>query len=61
MVHGSNVSNHEDGAFAEIIAAKEGLMARIPNSLSFEEAATFGVGIGTVCMDSFSAPAGEDC
>lgn len=40
--------NHEDGAFAEHVAAKASVTAKIPDSMSFEEAATFGVGVTTV-------------
>lgn len=48
MVHGSNFSNHEDGAFAEHIAAKGDLQLKIPDYMSFEEAATLGAGMITV-------------
>ncbi|KZF20177.1 oxidoreductase-like protein [Xylona heveae TC161] len=48
FIHGSNSDNHEDGAFAEHIAAKGDLQIKIPDNLSFEEAATLGVGITTV-------------
>lgn len=43
-----NVVDHETGAFAEYILAKGGLQAKIPDSLSFEEASTLGLGIATV-------------
>lgn len=46
--HGSNGSQLEDGAFGEIIAAKAALQIVIPSNLSYEEAATLGVGITTV-------------
>ncbi|KAL7928993.1 GroES-like protein [Trichoderma chlorosporum] len=48
MVHGSNHSNHEDGAFAEHVAAKGDLQIKIPDYMTFEEAATLGAGIITV-------------
>jgi NADPH:quinone reductase-like Zn-dependent oxidoreductase len=41
--HGANRSNAEDGAFAEFIVAKGDTCMRIPDSMSFEEAATIGV------------------
>ncbi|KAK9366860.1 chaperonin 10-like protein [Lipomyces kononenkoae] len=47
FVHGSNSVQHEDGTFAEYIVAKGDLQMHIPDSLSFEEAATLGVGIVT--------------
>lgn len=43
-----NFSNHEDGAFAEHIAAKGDLQLKIPDYMSFEEAATLGAGMITV-------------
>ena len=46
-VHGANEFNHEDGAFAEQIAVKADLAYRIPESLSFEDASTVGVGLLT--------------
>ncbi|EKG14044.1 Alcohol dehydrogenase superfamily zinc-containing [Macrophomina phaseolina MS6] len=48
FVHGSNQDNHEDGSFAEHIAAKAALQLKVPSNLSMEEAATLGVGITTV-------------
>ncbi|KAB8205981.1 Alcohol dehydrogenase GroES-like domain protein [Aspergillus parasiticus SU-1] len=48
FVHGGNAVQHEDGAFAEYIVAKGDVQIRIPDNLSFQEAATLGVGISTV-------------
>lgn len=48
FVHGSNAVQPEDGAFAEYIVAKGDLQLKIPDNLSFEEAATIGVGFATV-------------
>ncbi|KAJ3076487.1 hypothetical protein HDU98_002931 [Podochytrium sp. JEL0797] len=48
VVHGSNASNHEDGAFGEIITAKGDIVSKIPDNLSFEEASSLGVGVFTV-------------
>jgi NADPH:quinone reductase-like Zn-dependent oxidoreductase len=38
----------EDGAFGETITAKGDIQIHIPDNMSFEEAATLGVGISTV-------------
>lgn len=46
--HGGNGDNQEDGSFAEYLVAKDGIFLRIPDSVSFEEAATLGVGISTI-------------
>lgn len=46
--HGSNSVYLEDGAFGEVITAKGDLQIHIPDNVSFEEAATLGVGISTV-------------
>lgn len=48
FAHGGNSVQPEDGAFAEYIVVKGDLQMPIPASLSFEEAATLGVGINTV-------------
>ncbi|RJE27154.1 oxidoreductase [Aspergillus sclerotialis] len=48
FVHGSNAVQPEDGAFAERIVAKGDVQMHIPDNLSFQEAATLGVGIITV-------------
>ncbi|UNI17153.1 hypothetical protein JDV02_003529 [Purpureocillium takamizusanense] len=48
FAHGSNAVQHEDGTFAEYIVVKGDLQIKVPENLSFEEAATLGVGITTV-------------
>ncbi|CAN6656469.1 hypothetical protein TRVA0_029S00386 [Trichomonascus vanleenenianus] len=48
VVHGANIHQKEDGAFAEYIVAKGDVQCKIPDNLSFEQAATLGVGISTV-------------
>ena len=48
FVPGCNQNQLEDGSFAEYIVAKTHLQMRIPESLSFQEAATLGVGVYTV-------------
>ncbi|KAK5996244.1 Trans-enoyl reductase ACTTS2 [Cladobotryum mycophilum] len=45
MIHGCNQSNHEDGSFAEYVAAKADIQMRIPDAMSFEDAATLGAGV----------------
>jgi len=55
MVHGGNKLQKEDGAFAEHIVARADVQWRIPESLSFEEAATLGVGVMTVGQGLFQA------
>ncbi|KAH0538122.1 hypothetical protein FGG08_005284 [Glutinoglossum americanum] len=47
-VHGSNASQLDGGAFAEYIVAKGDGQIRIPDNVTFEEAATLGIGITTV-------------
>lgn len=51
---GRNRANHESGAFAEYAIAKASVQRKIPDNLSFEEAATLGVAIMTVVRQSQS-------
>lgn len=46
--YGSNMVNPDDGVFAEVAAVIGDLQMRIPDHLSFEEAATLGLGSFTV-------------
>jgi D-arabinose 1-dehydrogenase-like Zn-dependent alcohol dehydrogenase len=46
--HGGNAVNQSVGAFGEIITVKGDVQIEIPSNLSYEEAATLGVGITTV-------------
>lgn len=48
FTHGSNAVQPEDGSFAEYIVAKGDLQWKIPERMTFSEAATLGVGISTV-------------
>ncbi|EAW06525.1 zinc-binding alcohol dehydrogenase family protein [Aspergillus clavatus NRRL 1] len=48
FAHGSNAVQPEDGTFAEYIVVKGDLQTHIPDNLSFQEAASLGVGITTV-------------
>lgn len=47
FVNGGNHANIEDGSFAETIAVKADTQMRIPDSMSFEDASTLGVGLTT--------------
>lgn len=53
VCHGGNLSNPEDGAFAEYCVAKGDLLVKIPDSLSFEDASTFPLGVSTVGQGLF--------
>lgn len=46
--HGANFTHDDDGCFAEYAVAKGDLVVKIPDSLSFEQAATFPLGVATV-------------
>ncbi|KAF2106867.1 chaperonin 10-like protein [Lophiotrema nucula] len=48
VVHGSNAVENEDGAFGEYLVSKAAVVQKKPENLSFEDAATLGVGITTV-------------
>ena len=47
MVHGLNKLKPDGGAFAEYVRASADLLLRIPDGMSFEEAATLGMGVTT--------------
>ncbi|WPG99979.1 chaperonin 10-like protein [Acrodontium crateriforme] len=51
--HGANFSQPEDGCFAEYAVAKADLVVKLPDSLSFEDAATFPLGVSTVGQGLF--------
>lgn len=51
--HGANFSHADDGCFAEYAIAKADLLVRIPESLSFEQASTFPLGVSTVGQGLF--------
>ncbi|KAG8427469.1 putative secondary metabolism biosynthetic enzyme [Metarhizium acridum] len=55
MAHGSNVVQHEDGSFAEYIVVKGDVQIKIPDNLSFEDAATVGVSVVTVGQSLYQA------
>lgn len=48
VVHGGNSYQLEDGAFAEYIVAKGDIQLRIPDNMTFTQAATIGLGATTV-------------
>ena len=54
--NGRNRANHESGAFAEYAIAKAAVQRKIPDNMSFEEAATLGVAIMTVVRAKFPSP-----
>lgn len=48
VTHGGNINQPEDGAFAEYIVAKGDIQMKIPENMSFAQAATIGLGATTV-------------
>lgn len=55
--HGGNISNREEGSFAEYIVAKASIMLKIPDHMSYEEAATLGVGLSTIGLAFYKSMA----
>lgn len=53
FAHGSNSTQPEDGAFAEYIVVKGDTQMLIPDNVSFQEAATLGVGVTTVAQSLY--------
>jgi NADPH:quinone reductase-like Zn-dependent oxidoreductase len=45
--YGANAANHDTGTFGQHITVKGDLQIKIPDNLSFEEAATLGIGLTT--------------
>ncbi|CAJ2501165.1 Uu.00g040180.m01.CDS01 [Anthostomella pinea] len=56
MVFGGNPKQLDSGAFGEYIVAKQHLQIKIPDNISYEEAATLGVSITTVSSPEPRAP-----
>ncbi|GAP93360.2 putative polyketide enoylreductase [Rosellinia necatrix] len=54
MVHGMNKLVPEVGAFGEYIVATVHTLLKIPDHMSFEEAATLGLAVGTAAFGLFS-------
>jgi NADPH:quinone reductase-like Zn-dependent oxidoreductase len=48
VVHGANEVQLEDGAFGEYLVSKGDLQIRIPDGMTFEQAAALGMGVSTV-------------
>ncbi|KAI1017795.1 hypothetical protein LB504_003821 [Fusarium proliferatum] len=53
VAHGANLVNPDAGAFAEVISVIGDLQMRMPDSLTFQQAATLGLGTGTVGQGLF--------
>lgn len=51
--HGNNSLEPGNGAFSEYVAAEGDLLLKIPDSMSFEDAATIGIGLGTALLCIF--------
>ena len=47
FLNGSNVSNHEDGAFAEYAVIRDGIFAKVPSGVTDEAASTLALGLVT--------------
>ncbi|KAL1962730.1 hypothetical protein VTN77DRAFT_9274 [Rasamsonia byssochlamydoides] len=54
-VFGNNPDRLQNGAFAEFVAAPADLLLKIPPQMSFQAAATLGVGVATVGMALYHA------
>ncbi|KAL4903192.1 hypothetical protein BDW74DRAFT_180059 [Aspergillus multicolor] len=52
-VFGNNPSRLDNGAFAEYVAVPADLLFKIPSDMSYNEAATLGVGLATVGMSLY--------
>ncbi len=53
LVHGMNKLKPDVGAFAEYVGAYADLLLRIPDTMGFEEAASFGTGVATAGLSLF--------
>ncbi|KAL6716649.1 hypothetical protein ACLMJK_006217 [Lecanora helva] len=53
LVHGMNKLQPEIGAFAEYVGACADLLLKLPDTMSFEEGATFGTGLATTVLALF--------
>jgi NADPH:quinone reductase-like Zn-dependent oxidoreductase len=51
--HGSNFNNPNDGCFADYALVKADLAIKIPDTLSFDKAATLPLGVSTVAQGLF--------
>lgn len=50
FVHGANKLRPDVGGFAQYVGATADLLLKIPDNMTFEEAASLGVGVGTATM-----------
>ncbi|CAH0050587.1 unnamed protein product [Clonostachys solani] len=48
FVHGLNADNQDSGAFAEYVVATADLCCKMPESMTFTQASTIALGLGTV-------------
>lgn len=53
LVHGMNKLRPDVGAFAEYVGAYADLLLKIPDHMSFEEAASLGTGVATAALGLF--------
>lgn len=53
VTHGCNFNNSEDGCFAEYALVKADLAIKIPDTLSYDKAATLPLGLSTVAQGLF--------
>ncbi|KAL4733343.1 GroES-like protein [Aspergillus similis] len=53
LVHGMNKLRPDLGAFAEYVGAYADLLLKIPDHMSFEEAASLGTGVATAALGLF--------
>jgi NADPH:quinone reductase-like Zn-dependent oxidoreductase len=53
MVFGLNKLRPKVGAFAQYVRASANLLLKIPDHMSFEEAATLGMGVSTTTLALF--------
>lgn len=53
LVHGMNKLRPDVGAFAEYVGAYADLLLKIPDYMSFEEAASLGTGVATAALGLF--------
>ncbi|OAA58899.1 Alcohol dehydrogenase superfamily, zinc-type [Akanthomyces lecanii RCEF 1005] len=52
-VFGNNPDRRDNGAFSEYVAAPADFVVRIPDGMSFQQAATLGIGLATTGMALF--------
>lgn len=55
VVHGANETQLEDGAFGDYLVAKGDLQIKIPDGMTFEQAAGLGMGVSTVGQGMYQA------